>query len=97
MSSTEKPKTQKEMIDQLWFAIIGSNGEGLMGQFGSLKKDFYGLREEFHTFIISRESTCPIKKSKNKERDGRWLHIKRWTSTILFGIAVATFVLDKIL
>lgn len=24
-----KPATQKEMVDQLWFAIIGSNGDGL--------------------------------------------------------------------
>lgn len=27
---TEKPKTQRAMIEQLWFVVIGSNGDGLV-------------------------------------------------------------------
>lgn len=26
----DKPKTQKETIDQLWYAVIGTNGHGLV-------------------------------------------------------------------
>ena len=27
---TEKPKTQRAMLEQLWFVVIGSNGEGVV-------------------------------------------------------------------
>ena len=27
---TEKPKTQRAMVEQLWFVVIGSNGDGLV-------------------------------------------------------------------
>jgi hypothetical protein len=29
LSIIPRPATQKEMIDQLWFAIVGSNGDGI--------------------------------------------------------------------
>lgn len=29
MSTIPRPGTQKEMLDQLWFAVVGSNGDGI--------------------------------------------------------------------
>ena len=29
MGTVPRPSTQKEMVEQLWFAVIGSNGDGL--------------------------------------------------------------------
>lgn len=30
MAGREKPSTQREMLDQLWYAVLGTNGEGMM-------------------------------------------------------------------
>jgi len=34
----EKPKTQRETIDQLWYAVIGTNGDGLIGRMAKVEK-----------------------------------------------------------
>ena len=33
-----KPQTQKEMIDQLWYAVIGTNGDGLVGRMAKVEQ-----------------------------------------------------------
>lgn len=34
----EKPKTQKETIDQLWYAVIGTNGHGLTARMAHVEE-----------------------------------------------------------
>ena len=53
----QKPKTQREMIDQLWYAVIGTNSDGIADQ---LKK----LREDFTDFMLTRAETCPVRKAR---------------------------------
>ena len=38
MSTVPKPATQKAMTDQLWSAVIGTNGDGLCSQVRELRK-----------------------------------------------------------
>ena len=33
----QKPPTQKEVLDQLWYAVIGTNGDGLLGRMTKLE------------------------------------------------------------
>ena len=33
-----KPTGQKETLDQLWYAVIGTNGDGLVGRMAKLEK-----------------------------------------------------------
>lgn len=38
VSTIEKPSTQKEMTEQLWYAVIGSNGEGLSSRVARIEQ-----------------------------------------------------------
>ena len=44
-----KPATQREMLYQLWFAVIGSNGDGLASQV-----------RDINTWIKRRPVVCPV-------------------------------------
>ena len=44
-----KPATQREMLYQLWFAVIGSNGDGLASQV-----------RDINTWIKKRPPVCPV-------------------------------------
>ena len=52
----QKPKTQREMIDQLWYAVIGTNSDGISDQLKELRKAFTG-------FMMTRAKTCPVRKA----------------------------------
>jgi len=56
----EKPKTQKEQIDQLWMLIIGSNGDGLKNDLREIKSCMNDIKDNFNQFQINREETCPV-------------------------------------
>jgi len=45
----EKPKTQREIIDQLWYAVIGSNGEGISQTVRRLERDVSQLKTDVAT------------------------------------------------
>jgi hypothetical protein len=51
----EKPKTQKGMIDQLWFVVIGSNGDGLV----VLLKEALKKLTEHHDRLEDIEAAIP--------------------------------------
>ena len=40
-----KPSTQKETLDALWYAVIGTNGSGLVGKTNKLEEELDGLKE----------------------------------------------------
>ena len=42
----KKPDTQRETISQMWYALIGTNGEGLLEQFQKLKEEFEEHRRQ---------------------------------------------------
>lgn len=41
----DQPKTQREMIQQLWFVVLGSNGDGLAAQVKAMRTDIAELKE----------------------------------------------------
>lgn len=52
-----KPPTQREMVEQLWYAIIGTNGDGVISELKTISKEFYD-------FMRNRVDTCPVRQSK---------------------------------
>jgi hypothetical protein len=40
MATPTKPETTKEAVDQLWYAIIGSNGDGMAERLRRVEKKF---------------------------------------------------------
>jgi hypothetical protein len=66
------------MVEQLWYAMIGTNGEGEIAQ-NQL------MREEFRNFLQHRSETCPVR----IERGRRQILPATW---IMFGVAIASLV-----
>ncbi len=60
----EKPKTQREMIDQLWYAHYGTNGDGMGSRLGKLEAAQADLSRVLIAFIENRANTCPLSKRK---------------------------------
>lgn len=103
VSLIPKPPTQKEMVDQLWFAIIGSNGDGLATQI----KDTHSRVKKLEN-IIPDLMTCDEydkreaekKKEENKERQSkerrklrpfdRWMLILTAGTMLFIGIQSVT-------
>lgn len=52
----EKPKTQRGMIDQLWFVVIGSNGDGIV----ELLKRALARLEDHHEQIGKIQDIIPM-------------------------------------
>lgn len=40
MALREKPSTQRETVDQLWYAIIGTNGDGMAERLRRVESQF---------------------------------------------------------
>lgn len=53
----EKPKTLKEMVEQLWYAHYG-NGLGMNSRLSNIEKSFNGFKD-------NREKTCPIRRQND--------------------------------
>ena len=53
----EKPKTIKAMVEQLWFAMLGTNGDGEIEQNKV-------MRAQFLDFLQHRAETCPVRVPK---------------------------------
>lgn len=74
-----KPRTMKEQVDQLWYAIIGTNGEGLLGRFDK--------------FIDTRSETCPMNIRESVVERNRALKREQLRNRIMVGslfVAVAS-------
>jgi len=53
----EPPETQKERLDQLWHAMIGTNGHGMITMFNEFRKEmneFMKESREFQTALAHR-------------------------------------------
>ena len=73
--ATKKPITQREMVEQLWYAMIGTNGDGAI-------KQLKVLVEEFEEYRRTRSDTCPLRREKNRVAilPGQW---------VMFAVALA--------
>jgi len=75
----------REQVDQLWYAIIGTNGEGLIGK---VNKQSETLRE----FLDTRAQTCPVNQRETEEERQRALRRDKIRNRIMAGsLTVAAF------
>ena len=61
MGHVEKPKTQKEQIDQMWMVLIGSNGDGIAAITKKNHEDIQQIKMHTQRFEDTRLETCPTK------------------------------------
>jgi hypothetical protein len=54
------------MIYQLWFAVIGSNGDGIASITKRNSREIEELKESLQEFIAGREATCPVVSRRKK-------------------------------
>lgn len=66
MSGLKRPETQKEMLYQVWFAVIGSNGDGIASITRKNREDIEEIKESTNTFLRTREATCPVAARRDK-------------------------------
>jgi hypothetical protein len=79
----KKPNTQREMLEQLWYAMIGTNGDGVIEQIKM-------LTQEFQQFMRTRADTCPVRMEQGKRRILP-------TTWIMFAVALAALATTWIL
>ena len=60
MSYIPKPATTEEMVNQLWYAIIGSNGDGMAAKI----KD---IDNRLDSYIANKPNTCYYRLDMSKK------------------------------
>lgn len=55
MSLPVRPETTDEMVYQLWYAVIGSNGDGLASQIRDARKRIEGIENALPGLLTSEE------------------------------------------
>jgi predicted Holliday junction resolvase-like endonuclease len=93
----EKPQTQKEQIDQLWWTILGNNGDGLIVIVKGLREELHALRDtvdeyrrEQQRFDDTRFQTCPTKEWLEEQREERRRKSRRKIDVrlVIYGLVV---------
>ena len=84
--AVEKPKTQREMVEQLWHCILGTNGEGMAEQNKKQTVKLNNLEDKVSDFISTRWQTCPVRRSRAEKIGG-------WATRIATISAIVTLIL----
>lgn len=59
MANVPRPSSTEEMVEQLWYAIIGTNGEGALQQIKCNREGIERIEELFGKYITEqRPRTC---------------------------------------
>lgn len=59
MSAVPRPETTDEMIHQLWFAVIGSNGDGIASRMRRVEDKVIKLEASDIEYQLQRAASCP--------------------------------------
>jgi len=59
MSAVPKPETSDKMVEQLWYAVIGSNGDGMASRLRRVEDSVVELQKGDILYQASRDETCP--------------------------------------
>jgi hypothetical protein len=65
-----RPDTTDEMVYQLWYAVIGSNGDGLASQVREVKGKVESI-EGIIPSLMTRDSCKAIEKEGNEKQERR--------------------------
>ena len=70
MGAPVRPETTDEMVYQLWYAVIGSNGDGLASQVRVVKGKVEGI-EGLIPSLMTRDSCRVIEREGEDEKERR--------------------------
>ncbi len=76
MTDRAPPRTQKEMLSQLWFAVIGTNGDGL-------KED---VREIRATQVEHGKAILALQQAPGKKAIGILGNLRKTLTVLLLGV-----------
>jgi Mg2+ and Co2+ transporter CorA len=65
-----RPDTTDEMVFQLWYAVIGSNGDGLASQVRAVKSKVEAIEDVLPT-LMTRDSCKAAEKERDDKQDRR--------------------------
>ena len=86
----KKPTSQRDILEHIWFAIEGTNGDdGMKHDLRENNKETKELRKDFGDFLLHREDTCPVK--KREEWD--W---KKKMAYFMLQVSVMGFIISTI-
>jgi len=90
MAVIPKPATQREMIDQIWFVLIGSNGDGVVTKVRAISKDIDDIKSKLPT-LLPREEHDEEEEKKDRGRrensDRRKMSRREVISLTIAGIS----------
>lgn len=97
MSALPKPDTQEEMLYQLWYAIIGSNGDGLASIVKGNSTDIAEIKAVIPS-LWTKEEHCAAETEDDTKRERRkfsgrekWLIVATALSPII-AVVLAHYV-----
>lgn len=83
MSAIEKPENAEAMLYQLWFAVIGSNGNGLISKVDRIERAL--------PLMMTKEQHDEEAKTETVQRERRRMSPKDWA--LILATAVPTLLL----
>ena len=91
MSTVQKPATQREMVEQLWYAIIGTNGEGIAARTKRSEDHIVEIRETLPKLVLRTE--CALAQEKRADANEAWRKYReakrqQRAALIVSGVAV---------
>lgn len=85
----QKPDTEEEMINQLWYAVIGSNGEGIAKRVSSIDTRLLKVEKTLPEFLTYDEH----EELKQKAQKNSWRKQDVvFTSLLLFLSVINTVI-----
>ena len=95
MSVIPRPATLEDMVYQLWFAVIGSNGDGLASQVRATREEVEEIKGILPTLWTREDHECAEReyqaKDAEKEKERRENIDRRKMSAREKAMLVATF------
>ncbi len=85
----QKPDSEEEMINQLWYAVIGSNGEGIAKRVVAIDNRLLKVEEKLPDFLTYDEH----EKMQDKAKSNTWRKQDvLFTVMLLFLSVLNTFI-----
>lgn len=85
----QKPDSEVEMINQLWYAVIGSNGEGIAKRVAAIDNRLIKVESTLPDFLTYDEH----EKLKKEAKDNKWRKQDVIFTALLLFISVINLVI----
>jgi predicted nucleic acid-binding Zn ribbon protein len=96
MARPPKPDTQREMIDQLWFAVIGANSEGIAERVRRIDDRLQAVENRMPDLMTHRQHDDYVAGCKEEEKSIQEIERRRkWRTTdvvLAVGMLIVTTV-----